>query len=253
MNEAKKLLRYIFPGVLFLVEFLLLTLMVLPCWAENIVSFLTKDMSTALGGLMSAGALGYFFSVIHHLCHWSLPCDQNVINHSDNIDRLVVESLIPPTTSAATKKREAALDLTLLIWHSRLSTGHAIASADGKVSSLSDVAHSAGTARIASAFALVLALGAYLYNKYGVSDVSCYSMHSLAGVRLVLMLICGLTTVALFHMAYKRTGGIAQRLIDRLVEETLLAEKFRGSGLIPSLPTRETTKAPPPISPGATG
>lgn len=68
MDEARRFLRYVMPGLVYGVETLLLLFIVFPKWTQHLIlDVVAKDgVGAALGGVLASGALGYIFATLHH-------------------------------------------------------------------------------------------------------------------------------------------------------------------------------------------
>ena len=75
MDEARRFLRYVTPGLVFAVQALLLLFIINPAWTTTQLLGQTKDAGAGLAValFLASGGLGYLFSVVHHRLHWSLP------------------------------------------------------------------------------------------------------------------------------------------------------------------------------------
>ena len=75
MDEARRFLRYVTPGLTFAVQALLLLFIVNPPWTLDRIGELKEDTGAGLAFalFLASGGLGYLFSVVHHRLHWSLP------------------------------------------------------------------------------------------------------------------------------------------------------------------------------------
>ena len=82
MNEAQRFLRYILPGLIFIVEFLgyllisgNLTFGELRAWVK------TTDNTTGIviGAFLGSGAIGFLLSVLHYRIFWIF--DKTGVNH----------------------------------------------------------------------------------------------------------------------------------------------------------------------------
>ena len=99
MKETRHFLRYITPGVLF--GFLTISLVgiALTDWTSSVLMkwvFTEKNsLAFIITTLLISGVLGYLFATIHHFCHWYLPTDKNVINHTEQVNSLREKGLIP--------------------------------------------------------------------------------------------------------------------------------------------------------------
>lgn len=72
MDEARRFLRYVTPGLVFLVETLLLLWVLLPDWPEEQLRQIKKDagLGFVLAAILGSGGLGFVFSIAHHWLHW---------------------------------------------------------------------------------------------------------------------------------------------------------------------------------------
>lgn len=193
MDEARRFLRYVMPGLVYGVETLLLLGIANPQWTQSMVgSFLNQDNAGAILGslLLAFGALGYIFSAIHHVCHcW---CNEQC----EEKDRILDHRCIKNGTA------EEAMAASYAEWYSLMNKKKIGADGYGKVNSLGDQAHGLGTARFASVLALVTAsLVTYTTN-------ACCPACILT-IGFIVMLLVGVGTICLFNIGYRRVGKIA--------------------------------------------
>jgi len=143
-----------------------------PAWTITQLLRQTKDAGAGLAValFLASGGLGYLFSVIHHRLHWCRRL--STIDHTKVVNKLVDADLLDPqklgerTTVKIDRKtdkidRRAAWVIVTAVWKERLRNTSGIQSADACATGLTDIMHSAGTARIATLSALV-AVGAWL-------------------------------------------------------------------------------------------
>ncbi len=221
MNEARRFLRYITPGVLFGFLTLFLLWIALPEWTSSLlergVTAQGNSIAIIIGSLFISGALGYLFATIHHCCHWYLPIDRNVINHTEQIRSLRERGLIPTLADTPADPRIEALTTISVLWFERLRAKGPIGNSENRVAAFGDLCHAAGTARVASAFALLAAVLICMH--YGSWNPSAYNVWRFIG-----MVALGIMTILLFHDAYRRTGKISQQLYDQILEHALERE-----------------------------
>jgi hypothetical protein len=189
-----------------------------------------NSVATIIGVLFASGALGYLFATIHHWGHWHLPSDENIINHTECIKSLREKGLIPPppAKSEQNPRLEAFITLSVL-WFERLNTEKSlIGNAAERVAIFGDLAHSAGTARIASVFALLVSFFVWGHHVFARS-ITAIPDWCLIG-RFIVMLALGVVIVWLFHDTYKRTGQMSQRIHDQILLDALEKEKDAAVG-----------------------
>jgi hypothetical protein len=224
MNEARRFLRYITPGILFGVLAVFFLWIAMPAWTMDILKaciFLPgNSIALAVGSLLASGALGYLFATLHHCCHWHSPTDQNVINHTDKIAALRKTGLIPPSKHTQISPRLEALITISVLWFERLESGGPIGNSEERVAAFGDLAHAAGTARVATACALLVAvLVSMFYGNWAPSFPNT--------LRYIVMLGLGAAITKLFHDAYCRTGIISQHIYEDILEDALVAESTK--------------------------
>ena len=119
----------------------------------------------------------------------------------------------------ATISKSEAWEIVSAIWHERRESSQIIKGADNRASSLSDLVHSMGAARVASFLAPLIALVL----------VAEYAKFSLAPgdiARFIGMIMLALIIIGLHHCAYRDTGLSAQRVIDQMLYDALLKENI---------------------------
>src|SRR5262245_60844615 len=88
MEETRRLLRYVMPGVLFAMETAVGLWIVLPSWVRSTLwPTITGNASfgTVIGAVVVSGSLGFVFATIHHWLHWHSPTDRGIFDHSAKI------------------------------------------------------------------------------------------------------------------------------------------------------------------------
>jgi hypothetical protein len=180
-----------------------------------------NGLGFALAGLLASGGLGYLFSVLHHELHW-WPWG-SVIDHSGVTRGLIQAGTIrvevlhedgrETLLSADSVTRHSAVAILSGLWHGCLDEPP-VKGADAKVSSLSDVAHSSGTARAASIASLLVSLGV-------AARVSDFSPHGWPLAHFVFACCIGGLLIWLFWRTYRRVGLLAQAVIEQVLLDSL--------------------------------
>jgi hypothetical protein len=215
MDEARRFLRYVMPGLVYGIETLFWLFIVFPEWTQRLIlDHAAKDLlGVALGSVLAAGALGYIFATVHHRCHWHLSIDRGILDHSALINRLLAAGLISIESNAKRVNRQEALEISLAHWYQPREHDNSIGDATyKKLDSMGDQAHALGTARVASFFAVVTALTFCFM-------IGTFSLNFESIVRFVLMLLLGIGVTYLFHDAYRRVGTISQAIYDRIFSD----------------------------------
>ncbi len=167
MDEARRFLRYITPGLSFLIEIVVLLFIAQP----SIMLGHTKSLGNAANlslpftALIASGGLGYIFSLIHHFLFWqiytrlewtSLIYDhREMLNALEEKDHLKFIDQQENIRQAKDITLENAWRVVAAIWHQRKEDSTRIKSADNRTTSLSDLMHGAGTSFVGSVFAVI--------------------------------------------------------------------------------------------------
>ena len=226
MEETKRFLRYVTPGLVLAVETTLLLYILFPDWTkENLNSMQTGvGFGGALVALLASGGIGFVLSGFQHTLHWCRWA--GVVNHRPLIENLIetrtieirdVQGLqIPPESLS----REEAWVVITALWHERVGTCKKIEGATPYASSLTDLVHSTGTARVASLFALVIAL-------ITAACIAKMAFDWKSVTRFVITIVVGLVLLLVHHCNYRRTCSLAQQFVDETLADALAAEDKR--------------------------
>lgn len=199
MEEARRFLRYLMPGLLYGTQTLLSLFIVFPSLTLSYLSkFGDKDpLGIVLAGIFGSGALGYFFATVHHWLNWRF--EKHILDHSPIVDRLHQKGLIPNRGH----DRQAAEVISFALWYTRLGDDRPIGEiVDRKLTALGDRAHGLGATRVGSFCALATTL------------LFCFFIGTFQpgwdpAVRFVIMLLLNIFTFCVFQRGYRRVAEIA--------------------------------------------
>src|ERR1700723_1726336 len=156
MDEARRFLRIVTPGLVFAVEVVILLWMLHPEQITKKIDEFHNDSGIAVvfAGLLASGGIGFILSAIHHNWHGRtsprLP-KATTMDHSEVIKRLIdAEILKVRGVSKDEITRENAWIIMNAVWHQRVENNCKIKGATARMTALVDLVHSLGTARIAS-------------------------------------------------------------------------------------------------------
>lgn len=216
MDEARRFLRYVVPGLVYGVETLVLVLIADPGWTLDQLKTVSKDVvGVALTAFLASGALGYIFAALHHLFLWWIESD--VFNHVElakSRPELLGKTRSELLGGEPDKKeltREGAMVRAWTYWYGDSKRVAAVPEyGRDKLDSLGDQAHGLGAARVASAFALATALWI------------CWKADKLAwNWGVFSMVILGALVLTAFQCGYRRVAKIAFQLWERIVWKSL--------------------------------
>ena len=130
MDEARRFLRLVTPGLVFAVEVVILLWLLRP----DLVSLEFEKFKTDSGisflfaGLLASGGLGFIFSAIHHNWHgrnWTRFWKPTKMDHSGVIKQLIdAEILKVCDVSKEQISRENAWIIMNAIWHQRVEKNY---------------------------------------------------------------------------------------------------------------------------------
>src|SRR5262245_38770225 len=179
MDEARRFLRYVSPGLAFGVLFLTISFVLIPHWATTQLGRLSNasGAGVALGVFLASGGLGYVFSIFHHLLHnFGSHRLFVAVDHKAIVTELVAANrlfLYASAKKGVEPERSPRLDrrtawvITSSIWRQRLvgdvpglntEGGVGIKGADPGTSALMDMVHAAGTVRVAALAAFIVSI-----------------------------------------------------------------------------------------------
>lgn len=222
MDEARRFLRYVTPGLTFGVQSVLLLLTIDLCWTLDQIAKLNADAGAgfAVAAFLASGGLGYLFSVIHHTAHQRLRGRLvSAIDHTGIVERLSQADFLDlkkvvSGNPVETKKidRLNAWVVVTAVWKENLKNDSPIQSADACATDLTDIMHSAGAARVDALFSLGV----------GILAVCCLNPSYELGVGAITV---GLLFFVLHHCNYLRIGKLAERFIHEVLSDALPGKK----------------------------
>jgi hypothetical protein len=235
MDEARRFLRYVIPGLSFVVQLVLLLCELIPDWTFPTLKYLLssdRGIGIALAALLGTGGLGFLFSMFHHELLWGGPrWVAGPIDHSDLIEWLRQRDLLL-LLDARSGVALDALDETkpdrfqswaivTALWHERIQPSRGmsrkIKSANPRIDSLVNTMHSMGTSRVASVAAILMTSWIFYYGSKTSAElpsVACTILTVATAVILVLV----------HHAGYWRTGLVARRVIEQVMTDALAEE-----------------------------
>ena len=235
MDEARRFLRYVTPGLVFITETLILLWIIEPDFTQDIIlKGFKKDSSLGLvvATILGSGGVGYMFSVLHHWCHWRRK--NGVIDHREFVNSLRARGIIelrdrnsgaiidlygkPPLT------RFQTWSILTGLWHERMAGKNSIIkAADPRATSLTDLAHSVGTARVSAVAASLVAFLILWPN-------TTHCLDFWAVLRVVFGIILAVGFWCLCCNGYRKTGAATQRFVEQVLDDVLTEENMGGKG-----------------------
>jgi hypothetical protein len=218
MNEARRFIRYVIPGLVFATQFIILLGLLRPDWISEFLHQLKKDSGLGLlfATLLASGGAGMVFSCIYHYWHWEKG---TAMDHKDVLIRLDKEGILNARdVDFKTLCREDAWIILTALWHERLKSNETIGSADPKVADMLDLVHSIGTSRVAALVAAIVA--------FAVAASFSQFDPTIGGpcIRFIIALVLAFSVPWLLHANFVRIARLAQGVIDQVLSDALMAE-----------------------------
>lgn len=234
MQDAKRFLRYVVPGLVIATEALVIVAVlddsVLRTIAKKLLN--TNALAVALAGLATSGGIGYLASVLHHTFHWFPGLNAvTAVNHSKLVSdlqeaRLITVRDVAGNACGPVTDRWVAWNLTTALWRTRQDAG-IVKAATPNLDSLADLMHSAGSSTIGVLMAGGFSIWLVRFINHAVP---------LEGQRLTLALAVTLGGFFIHYFNYRRVGWHLQAYVYQVLYEGIDSEvrqaKKGGSGLV---------------------
>jgi len=174
MDEARRFLRYVTPGIVFVIELAIYLILSQRAWtASQIQHLLSINISVLIAFLLASGGIGFLLSVLYHTLSWCPRCPllpapdhREMLQQAEHANYLeIILQGQPETEEKLSKKlsKEGAWRVLTAMWHERVEASDRIKDACRRTDSLADLVHGAGTAFVGSVLAAAIWLLAYLY------------------------------------------------------------------------------------------
>jgi hypothetical protein len=248
VNEASRFLRYVTPGLVFVLETVLLLWCFNPDWVEShLLATGNQNLGVAATAFLASGGIGYLLSVIHHELHWWRP--HHPMDFREFVNDLRARRLIPPLdptfqegdhrSSDSARRRDAwerreAWMCVIVLWSERVPKSITQV-ADDRMNSLNDLFHGTGAALVGAWGALPMTI--LILERISVSGFAGWGDvgRALLGSLVVAMIIM------YFHSTGRRTARNAKAFIERVLGNAIDIER-QSKGEAP----RDSVGANPP-------
>ncbi|MBN1568330.1 MAG: hypothetical protein JXA73_10830 [Acidobacteria bacterium] len=229
MEETRKFLRYVTPGVVFVLEAAILLYILLPWWIPSLLISLKTDggLGLALAAVLATGAFGFLLSVIHHNLHWCFHClriDYGPLIHALlKKDTISISDIYSNQTYDKDSKdfiispHDSYVILSAM-WFERLGDNTKIDKSEARICALTDLVHSTGTAMVSTICAYVVTLCI-------AGIVADLSFERPAVFRFLGMSLVGLMLFGLHLANHRRTTRICQHMVEQIFVDALEEEK----------------------------
>ncbi|HTF03281.1 MAG TPA: hypothetical protein VK826_04615 [Bacteroidia bacterium] len=158
MDEAKRILRYTLPGLVYLILLIACAIVLKPIlFKESLSATVNLGVGEIVGGFILAGGLGYLFSITYFGLYWIVmrwTGLKHIYNHKNVLNSLEQQGKIciyyPDSSPAKIKDNREAWYVVNVYWHSRVKESRAIEGMTNKLDSYySDITSSLATTFLA--------------------------------------------------------------------------------------------------------
>jgi hypothetical protein len=166
MEEARRFLRYVIPGLVFIV--VLSTTFMLVDYTKVLPILEHMDnVGIVLGVFVVSGGLGYIFSSLYFFIYWIFG-EWHVANHVDVIKELNNNIVVRDTRGndfSDKLTRKNCWVIMNVFWHSRIKNSTRIEGVNSRIDNLSDITHGIGTSVVAAFSAIIVCICLYFYQE----------------------------------------------------------------------------------------
>jgi hypothetical protein len=160
MNEAKRFMRYVLPGLAFVVE------LAIACWLSKVIE-VPKELPAnvgpwlglTLGVLFSSGALGYIFSTIYFTVTPLIDYSNSLLTISRYCEHILIlkpdRKMLPPSETKELTRRDKMIVVNQ-IWHWLRGHDKGMQAIEQYNERVSDTMHGVGATFVATLAALVV-------------------------------------------------------------------------------------------------
>lgn len=169
MEEARRFLRYILPGLVFIIV-VLATLFVADYEKSLWIIGKTDSIGNALGMFVISGGLGYIISNIYFYLYWIVK--GHAVNHVDVIKSLNQKILINDINGndfTQQLNKQNCWVIMNVFWHSRIKKSVELDGINAKNDQITDITHGIGTSVVATLLAMVFCIFLFVTNRVGIS------------------------------------------------------------------------------------
>ncbi len=241
MEDARRFLRFVLPGLAFTLEMILFLWILRPSQVTCFMNtHFTKDvgLGPAVAIFVGSGGLGFFLSSLYHAVYWFPFLDgprfsRFVIDHRRAIQEARAEGILHLVAQKQRVEQGPERDLTeaevsaisrlhawqiiTALWHARIGRSPRLEKANPRTGSLASILHGVGTLTVGTALILLLFIALFV-----VYDST--SWLQTPPVRLLVFLVVWVFLVGVQVSAFRVAANHAQRTIEVILLEDLRME-----------------------------
>jgi len=205
LNDLRSFLRYLVPGITFMLELALLWTLTGNSLDWKALGASQSSIATAVGGLLASGGVGYLLGQAHHVLFWLFPF-YAAYDSTPLLSRLQKQKRIEfccqgcgDFLNGHVPSRRESWQIVTAIWHSRIKTSRSLEGSTARADSLTDLMHGSGSAFVGCCLAAMLTLW--------------FSYSPEAGASYPAVLAAA-TLLAMHFYSYRTIGSHAEGFVD---------------------------------------
>lgn len=162
MQEAQRFLRYVVPGLIFIIELLIYLLFAQDICLDQVIH-VGGSISVPITAFLASGGLGFLFGVFYYTLIWKAPFYRLGVDHRPLLKDSVAQGWLQLRYKSDDRdnivdelSQRGAWRLVLSYWSTRLELSKELKGAAPRADRLADIAHSLGTTFVASILAFII-------------------------------------------------------------------------------------------------
>lgn len=202
MDEARKFLRYILPGLVFATQ-LLIALLISNYEATTNLLATKMNLGIVVSFIFASGGLGYIFSIIYFGIYWSKPFNKwlpvdNLSVIRELKEYLIIVKVSGQEFSSDELSRQDAWIIITSAWHSRVEGSESIKGTNIKTNILANVTHGLGATLVGSFFSF----GTWIFLHFFIINSSSRNLCWLGLILLSWLLFLFLSVTNYLHASH---------------------------------------------------
>jgi len=161
MEEARRFLRYVIPGLLLMIEVSLYLWLSSYQQFVQLIKELGEDIAFPISIFLASGGIGFLLGVVYYTLYWTKGIRLIAVNHLPLIEDVVKRGWLKLQRRDDGKEvdvkeltQSGAWRIVTSFWHERKESSLRIKAANARTDSLADIMHGLGTTFIGSIIAI---------------------------------------------------------------------------------------------------
>ena len=181
MREAQRFLRYVMPGLIFIIELLTYLLLAQDLCPNQMIRY-GSHIAVPFSVFLASGGLGFLLGTFYYTLIWAWPFNRWGADHRPLLIDSVNQGWLRLRNSSDDRdidvdkvSQRGAWRIVISYWNTRIDTSPAIKGATPRAERLADITHGLGTTFVASVvgFIIFVVLHIWLFGGLTWADLFC--------------------------------------------------------------------------------